>query len=93
MLSPSELTSLYNLISDETKILNDISNSFQKIYPKSEQFKIGVTLWFLIKDNLLNLSQRLSSFYILYDMYKNEKLQSIPFIPIVLQTLNESKIK
>ena len=93
MLSPSELTTLYNIISDDTKSFEIISNTFQKTYSKSEQFKVGVTLWFLIKDNLLNLSQRLSSFYILYDMYKNEKLQSIPFIPIVLQTLNESKNK
>ena len=93
MLSPSELTTLYNIISDETKSFEFISNTFQKTYSKSEQFKVGVTLWFLIKDNLLNLSQRLSSFYILYDMYRNEKLQSIPFIPIVLQTLNESKNK
>ena len=93
MLSPSELTTLYNIISDETKSFEIISNTFQKTYSKSEQFKVGVTLWFLIKDNLLNLSQRLSSFYILYDMYRNEKLQSIPFIPIVLQTLNESKNK
>ena len=91
MLSPSELTSLYNLISDETKILNDISNSFQKIYPKSEQFKIGVTLWFLIKDNLLNLSQRISSFFILYDMYQLDKTNTIPFIPIVLESLKNSK--
>jgi hypothetical protein len=93
MLSPSELTTLYTIISDETKSFEIISNIFQKTYSKSEQFKVGVTLWFLIKDNLLNLSQRLSSFYILYDMYRNEKLQSIPFIPIVLQTLNESKNK
>ena len=91
MLSPSELTSLYNLISDETKTLNDISNSFQKIYPKSEQFKIGVTLWFLIKDNLLNLSQRISSFFILYDMYQLDKTNTIPFIPIVLESLKNSK--
>ena len=93
MLSPSELTTLYNIISDETKSFEFISNTFQKTYSKSEQFKVGITLWFLIKDNLLNLSQRLSSFYILYDMYRNEKLQSIPFIPIVLQTLNETKNK
>ena len=93
MLSQSELTTLYNIISDETKSFELISETFQKTYSKSEQFKIGITLWFLIKDNLLNLSQRLSSFYILYDMYKNEKLQSIPFIPIVLQTLNETKNK
>ena len=93
MLSQSELTTLYNIISDETKSFELISETFQKTYSKSEQFKIGITLWFLIKDNLLNLSQRLSSFYILYDMYRNEKLQSIPFIPIVLQTLNETKNK
>ena len=93
MLSQSELTTLYNIISDETKTFELISETFQKTYSKSEQFKIGITLWFLIKDNLLNLSQRLSSFYILYDMYRNEKLQSIPFIPIVLQTLNETKNK
>ena len=87
------MTTLYTIISDETKSFEIISNIFQKTYSKSEQFKVGVTLWFLIKDNLLNFSQRLSSFYILYDMYRNEKLQSIPFIPIVLQTLNESKNK
>ena len=91
MLSPSELTSLYNLISDETKILNDISNSFQKIYPKSEQFKIGVSLWFLIKDNLINLSQRICCFFILYDMYQLDKTNTIPFIPIILESLNKSK--
>ena len=93
MLSPSELTTLYNIISDETKSFEFISNTFQKTYSKSEQFKVGVTLWLLIRDNLLNLSQRLSSFYILYDMYRNEKLQSIPFLPIVLQSLNDSKNK
>ena len=93
MLSPSELTTLYNIISDETKSFEFVSNIFQKTYSKSEQFKVGVTLWFLIKDNLLNLSQRLSSFYILYDMYRNEKLQSFPFLPIVLQSLNDSKNK
>ena len=50
MLSPSELTSLYNLISDETKTLDEISNNLQILYLKSEQFKIGDTIWFLIKD-------------------------------------------
>ena len=59
MLSPSELTSLYNIISDDGKTLQNISDIFHKTYPKSEQFKLGVTLWYLIKDNLINLSQRI----------------------------------
>ena len=44
MLSPSELTSLYNIISDDGKTLQNISDIFHKTYPKSEQFKLGVTL-------------------------------------------------
>ena len=91
MLSQSELTNLYNIISDELKTLEKISNSFQKIYNKSEQFKIGVTLWFLLKDNLLNLTQRISSFFLLYDMYKLDKGNTIPFIPIILESIKESK--
>ncbi len=91
MLSPSELTTLYNIISDETKSFEFISNTFQKTYSKSEQFKIGITLWFLIKDNLLNLTQRICSFFILYDMYQLDKTNTIPFIPIVLESLKNSK--
>ena len=91
MLSLSELTSLYNIISDEEKTLQNISDIFQKTYSKSEQFKLGITLWYLIKDNLINLSQRISSFFILYDMYQLDKTNTIPFIPIVLESLKNSK--
>ena len=91
MLSLSELTSLYNIISDEEKTLQNISDIFQKTYSKSEQFKLGITLWYLIKDNLLNLPQRISSFFILYDMYQLDKTNTIPFIPIILESLKNSK--
>jgi hypothetical protein len=93
MLSPSELTSLYNIISEENKTFENISTSFYKTYSKSDYFKVSVTLWFLIKDNLLNLAQKISSFFILYDIYKNEKVNSIPFYPIVIDTLKNTKNK
>lgn len=93
MLPPNELKILNAMISDEGKTFEAIASDFQTSYSKIEQFKFGVTLWFLIKDNLLNLSQRLASFYILYDMYKNEKVTSTPFIPIVLETLQTSTNK
>jgi hypothetical protein len=91
MLSPNELGLLYNIISDDNKTFELIAANFQKSFPKSDQFKVGVTLWFLLKDNLLNLSQRLASFYILYDMYRLEKVSTTPFVPIVLETLQTSK--
>lgn len=91
MLSPNELGLLYNIISDENKTFELIAANFQKSFPKSDQFKVGVTIWFLLKDNLLNLSQRLAAFYVLYDMYRLEKVSTTPFVPIVLETLQTSK--
>lgn len=52
MLSPNELSSLYNIISDEHKTFEVIAANFQKTFSKSDQFKVGVTLWFLLKDNV-----------------------------------------
>lgn len=39
---------------------------------------------------LLNLTQRLASFYILYEIYRLEKVSTTPFVPIVLETLQTS---
>ena len=80
MLSPSELTSLFNLISDDSKTFENIINVFEKTYSKSDEFKIGITLWFLIKDNLLNLSQTIISFLILNNVFKNENKNIFPLI-------------
>lgn len=53
MLSPNELNLLYNIISDENKTFETVATNFQKSYTKSDQFKVGVTLWFLLKDNVM----------------------------------------
>ncbi len=92
MLSPNELSTLYTIISDDSKTFEIIAQNFQKFYGKLEQFKVGITLWFLLKENLLNLIQRLSSFYLLYDIYKQEQVNTTPFIPLLLDSLENSKI-
>lgn len=90
MLNQEDLKNLYNIISDENKSFETIGNIFQKTYQKHDQFKVGVSLWYLIKDGLLTLPQRLAGFYIYYEMYKNENISYKPFIPIVLETLETS---
>ena len=90
MLSPSELTSLFNLISDDSKSFENIINVFEKTYSKSDEFKIGITLWFLIKDNLLNLSQMIISFLILNNVFKNENKN---IFPLILDRIKNTKIK
>ena len=52
MLNTNDLSILYNLISDENKTFEGIIQSFQKSFIKADQFKVGVTLWFLLKDNV-----------------------------------------
>ena len=92
MLSQTELTNLNEIISDDSKTFESIADSFQKSFTKLDQFKVGLGLWIMIKENLLNLSQRLAAFYIIYDMYKQEDSQTTPFIPLLLECFEKSTI-
>ena len=55
MLSQKELTSLSEIIQDDFKTFESIATDFQKSFQKVEQFNVGITLWFLIKDNVRNI--------------------------------------
>ena len=92
MLSQTELSTLHQIISDDSKTFESISESFQKSFTKLDQFKVGLCLWKMIKENLLNLSQRLASFYIVYDMYRQEDSKTTPFVPLLLESLEKSTI-
>jgi len=92
MMTQNDLSNLNQIISDDTKTFESIAESFQKAFSKLDQFKVGLSLWIMIKQNLLNLSQRLASFYIIYDMYKQEDSKTTPFIPLFLECLEKSTI-
>ena len=92
MLNQSELGTLHQIVSDDTKTFESIAQSFQNSFEKFEQFKVGLCLWIMIKQNLLSLSQRLASFYIIYDIYKQEDSKTTPFIPLFLECLEKSTI-
>ena len=92
MLSQIELSNLHQIISDDSKTFESIADNFQKNFTKLDQFKVGLSLWIMIKENLLNLSQRLASFYIIYDMYKQEECKTTPFVPLLLESFEKSTI-
>ena len=92
MLSQNELSILNQIISDDSKTFENIADAFQKNFTKLDQFKVGLSLWIMIKENLLNLSQRLASFYIIYDMYRQEECKTTPFIPLLLESFEKSTI-
>ena len=93
MLSPNELSVLYKIISDENQTFENISQSFSESFKKCDQVKVATSLCILIKDNLLNIHQRLISFYLIYLMKKNDELEITPFLPFIIETIKTSKNK
>lgn len=93
MLSSKDLTLLYQIISDENQTFENITESFNKSFDKSTQFKAGTALCFLLKDNILNLHQRIISYYILYNFKTEEKIETNPFLPIILEIIQITKNK
>jgi len=68
MLNQSELTTLHQIVSDDTKTFESIAQLFQEKFEKFEQFKVGLSLWIMIKQNLLSLSKVWAYFYIIYHL-------------------------
>lgn len=93
MLSQKELSLLYQIISDDNQTFKKVSESFQNNFPVENHSKAGTTLAFLLSDNLLNIHQRIISYYILYDITKEEKMETNPYLPIILEMLQNSKNK
>ena len=92
MLSPQELTTLFQIISDENQTFENISETFKKSFDNSTQFKVATTLCFPLKDNLLNIQQRIISYYILY-LLQIEANDTNLFMPIILEMAQNSKNK
>lgn len=91
MLSPQELDTLLALLKESNKPFENIAQSFYRSFPKSEQFKVGCVICMLLQDQLLTQTQRIVGFYLLYDTYRNEQLPTTPFVPIVLETVEQTK--
>lgn len=59
--------------------------SYQNYFKKENQAHVRIILFFLLKDNLLNIHQRIILIYILYEISKNEKNESNTYIPIIFE--------
>lgn len=93
MLSSQDLSTLYQIINDENQTFENIGDNFKKAFDKSNQLKAGAALCILLKDNLLNIQQRIMSYYILYILKTGEKIETNPFLPIILEIIQTSKNK
>jgi hypothetical protein len=93
MLSPNELSLLYEIISDEKQTFEKISKKFDSNFNNESKAKATMTLLILLKDNILNIHQRIISYYILYEISKKERMETNPFLSVILEKLESSTDK
>ena len=90
MMSPNELSKLYYYISDENQTFENISKMFNSQFNLESKTKAINAIIILLKDNLLNISQRIICYFILYNISKKEKMETNPFLIIILDCLKNS---
>lgn len=93
MMSQIELSKLYSLISNDEQTFEQISNIFHKEFDINSSKKALTSIIILLEDNLLNITQRIISYFILYDTSQNEKIETSPFLSIILDRLQNSDDK
>lgn len=93
MMSQIDLSKLYTFISNSNQTFENISKFFNTEFNAENKNKAITVIIILLKDNLLNINQRIICYYILYDTSQKEKMETNPFLFIILEKLKNSKDK
>ena len=93
MMSQIDLSKLYTFISNSNQTFENISKFFNIEFNAENKNKAITVIIILLKDNLLNINQRIICYYILYDTSQKEKMETNPFLFIILEKLKNSKDK
>jgi len=93
MMSQIDLSKLYTFISNSNQTFENISKFFNTEFNAENKNKAITAIIILLKDNLLNINQRIICYYILYDTSQKEKMETNPFLFIILEKLKNSKDK
>ena len=92
-MSQIDLSKLYTFISNSNQTFENISKFFNTEFSAENKNKAITVIIILLKDNLLNINQRIICYYILYDTSQKEKMETNPFLFIILEKLKNSKDK
>ena len=90
MISQKELAKLYSYLSNENQTFEQIIKSFNEEFNIESRNKAINSIIILLKDNMLNLSQRIISYLILYNIPQKENTEANPFLFIILEQLKNS---
>ena len=90
MISQKEHAKLYSYLSNENQTFEQIIKSFNEEFNIESRNKAINSIIILLKDNMLNLSQRIISYFILYNIPQKENTEANPFLFIILEQLKNS---
>ena len=90
MMSPNELSKLYIYISDENQTFENVAKMFISQFNLESRRKAITSIIILLKDNLLNITQRIICYFILYNISKKDKMETNPFLIIILDNLKNT---
>jgi len=89
-MSPNELSKLYIYISDENQTFENVAKMFISQFNLESRRKAITSIIILLKDNLLNITQKIICYFILYNISKKDKMETNPFLIIILDNLKNS---
>jgi hypothetical protein len=92
-MSQKELSKLYSILLNDNQTFEQISKSFNEEFDIESRNKALNVIIILLKDNMLNLRQRIISYFILYDTSQKGKIETNPFLFIILDRLENSNDK
>ncbi len=90
MMSPNELSKLYIYISDENQTFENVAKMFISQFNLESRRKAITSIIILLKDNLLNITQRIICYFILYNISKKDKMETNPFLIVILDNLKNT---
>ena len=93
MIPENELSKLYSLISNGSNTFEDISKLFKTQFSIETQKKATMAIIILLKDNILNLTQKIISYFLLYDTSHSSKIETNPYLFIILEKLKSTQEK
>mmetsp|Transcript_19395 Transcript_19395/g.50039 ORF Transcript_19395/g.50039 Transcript_19395/m.50039 type:complete len:434 (-) Transcript_19395:136-1437(-) len=87
-----ELTALLEVLKEDEKPFEVVSQAFQRAFGRSDHFRIACALCAMLTDGLITApAQRLVALFLLYDLYRGEPAATHPFLEFLAEQLTRAQ--
>ena len=88
MLTQKESVQLLEILSAAP--FEAAAGTFQRTFVRADHFRVAAALCLMLDDDVLRPHHRLTAMYVIHDLYKNELPSVHPFMPFLVNTLQQS---